>query len=170
MSSPVIDTAPAPAAPEASRVGDVLLRAWLTLGVVDALWACVLSLAYGRSIIQVWQVVASVAFGPAMTEGGLLSAGIGLAMHFVTAFIWAALFLAAYLRWAPLRRALATPAGIAGVSAVYGPLVWIVMSVGVIPLLTGVPAVLSLRWAIQLCGHVFFVGLPVVWSVERGSR
>lgn len=55
-----------------------------------------------------------------------------------------------------------TRRGPVAVGIVYGPLIWIVMSAFVIPLLTGDSLVISGRWAIQLVGHVFFVGLPVV--------
>ena len=172
MASPVTDptVTEGPPAPAPSRTGDILLRAWLTVGVVDALWACVFALVNGRSIEQLWKGVAAVPFGPAMMEGGAVVAGVGLLMHFVTAFTWSAVFLVAYTRWASLRRMLDAPAGIAGVSAVYGPLIWIVMSMGVIPVFTGSPGSFTLRWAIQLCGHVPFVGLPIVWSVVKGSR
>jgi hypothetical protein len=53
-------------------------------------------------------------------------------------------------------------------AVVYGPLIWIVMSAVVIPLLTGRPlATITGRWWIQLAGHVVFVGVPIVWSIWR---
>jgi hypothetical protein len=69
-----------------------------------------------------------------------------------------------------LRSVLDSPYGVLEVAAVYGPMIWIVMSVVVIPLLTRRPVAITGRWWIQLAGHVVFVGLPIVWSIWRGSR
>ena len=49
----------------------------------------------------------------------------------------------------------------------YGPCVWLVMSLVLIPLLRHLPPALTVRWWIQLVGHVPFVGVPIVWSVAR---
>jgi hypothetical protein len=65
---------------------------------------------------------------------------------------------------------LATWRGALAVAAVYGPLIWIVMSALVIPLQTGRPLTLTYRWWIQLAGHVVFVGLPIVASIGRDER
>jgi hypothetical protein len=69
---------------------------------------------------------------------------------------------------------LATWKGVLAVAAVYGPVIWIVMSAAVIPLLTGRPLDVTFRWWIQLAGHVTFVGLPIVgsiaWDERRRSR
>ena len=54
------------------------------------------------------------------------------------------------------------------VAAVFGPCVWIVMSLAVIPLLVHRPPSFTNRWFIQLIGHFPFVGLPIVWSIRGG--
>lgn len=36
-----------------------LLRAWVTVGIVDGLFACVLTMIYGRLVAQLWQGVAA---------------------------------------------------------------------------------------------------------------
>jgi hypothetical protein len=86
------------------------------------------------------------------------------------AFTWSAAFLALVASVPWLRRVLATRAGVLGIAAVYGPLIWIVMSAGVIPLLTGQPVAITYRWWIQLAGHVVFVGLPIVGSIAWDER
>jgi uncharacterized membrane protein YagU involved in acid resistance len=48
------------------------------------------------------------------------------------------------------------------VASVYGPCIWLVMSLLIIPVLTQRPPAISIRWWIQLAGHFPFVGLPVV--------
>jgi hypothetical protein len=60
-----------------------------------------------------------------------------------------------------------TKSGVAGVAAVYGPLVWLVMSLVVIPALTHRPTPIGFRWWVQLFGHIPFVGLPIVVSIAR---
>jgi uncharacterized membrane protein YagU involved in acid resistance len=51
------------------------------------------------------------------------------------------------------------------VAAVYGPFIWMVMSLVVIPVFTGRPPTLNARWWIQFVGHVPFVGIPIVASI-----
>lgn len=53
--------------------------------------------------------------------------------------------------------------------AVYGPAIWVVMSLVVIPFLTGRPPTVTYRWWIQLAGHAAFVGLPIVATIARGE-
>lgn len=144
-----------------------LVRAGLLCGVVDGLWAVALTLIYGRTVTGLFQGVAATAFGPAMLEGGVATALLGVGIHFGVAFGWSAVFLVLFLGWPRLRRILITPIGMVGVAAVYGPLIWVVMSAGLIPLLTGRPVTFSGRWWIQTAGHIVFVGLPIVWGIGR---
>jgi hypothetical protein len=53
---------------------------------------------------------------------------------------------------------------------VVGLLIWLVMSLIVIPVLTGAPATITGRWWVQLVGHVPFVGLPLVASLAPSRR
>jgi len=48
------------------------------------------------------------------------------------------------------------------IAAVYGPLIWLVMSLAVIPMLTHRPPAINLRWCVQFFGHIPFVALPIV--------
>jgi len=144
-----------------------LLHAGLLCGVVDGLWAVVLTWIYGRTFLQLWQGVASVPFGREVMDRGWTGALLGLAVHFGVAFGWSALFLALVLGSAWLRRVLATWRGVVAVAAVYGPAIWIVMSAVVIPFLIERPLTVTYRWWIQLAGHVVFVGLPIVGAISR---
>ncbi len=53
------------------------------------------------------------------------------------------------------------------VAAVYGPLVWLVMSFGMIPLFTHRHPTMTVRWWIKFIGHFPVVGLPIVVSASR---
>ena len=152
--------------PAVSRAAQ-LMRAGILCGVIDGLWAVVLTLVYGRTVLGLFQGIASTVFGPRMFEAGVPSALLGPAMHFAVAFTWSAVFLAQVARSPWLRRLLAKRKGVLAVAAVFGPVIWLVMSAGVIPLLTGRPVSITLRWWVQLVGHVVFVGLPIVGSIAR---
>jgi uncharacterized membrane protein YagU involved in acid resistance len=68
-----------------------------------------------------------------------------------------------------VRGLLASRYGIVKVAALYGPLVWLVMSLVVIPLLVHHAPTFNIRWWIQLVGHFPFVGLPIVASIAGSS-
>ena len=147
-----------------------LARAWPVIAVVDGLFATALSiLAYDSTATRLWQSVASTLLGPAAFEGGARTALVGLAMHAGVARLWSAVFVALYVLSPRLQRLVATPAGAVAAAAVYGPLVWIVMSFVVVPALTGRPPTVGARWWVQAAGHVVFVALPIVLMTRRGG-
>jgi hypothetical protein len=147
----------------------LFLRAWLTIAVVDFIFASCLSVfAYGSTFSRLWQGVASTVLGPSALQGGTRTVLVGLLLHVAVAFTWSAVFLALSTAWLRLRQFIATPAGILGVAAVYGPAIWCVMSLVVIPLATGRPPAITTRWWIQLVAHIPFVALPIVTVVGRG--
>ena len=147
-----------------------LARTGLLTALVDGLWACVLTLVYGSTITRLWQGVASVPLGRSALDGGTRTALAGVALHICVAFAWSAVFLFGVSRLALVKRLLASRYGVAKVAAVYGPLVWVTMSLVVIPLFTHRPPAFTIRWLIQLIGHAPFVGLPIVWSTTRRAR
>jgi len=140
-----------------------LVRAGLITGVVDGLFSSVLSvLAYHSSVARLWRGVAAVPFGGAALEGGAHFVALGVLLHFGVAFAWSAVFIAVAQRSMRLRSALASRFGVAKIAALYGPLIWLVMSLAVIPLFTQQATVITARWWIQLLGHIPFVGVPIV--------
>ncbi len=141
-----------------------LLRAGLLTGVIDGLWAIGLAMAYGRSIPRLWQGVAAVPFGERMLDGGAATVALGITLHFCVALGWSAVFLLLFTRWRWLDGVVESRSGRVKVAGVYGPLIWIVMSVLVIPAFTRTSPTVSYRWWIQLAGHMVFVGLPIVWG------
>lgn len=149
-----------------------LVRAGVITGISDALWAIVLQVfIYQRgSASRVWQGVASVLIGKAALDGGTATVVLGLVMHFFVAFTWSAIFLLLVIRSPRLRAILDSPYGVLRVAAVYGPLIWVVMSWMVIPIFVHHFAAMTINWWIQLAGHIAFVGLPLVWSIGSGSR
>lgn len=148
-----------------------LLLAGLLTGVIDGLFASVQSVFFnGSTVTRLFQGVASTLLGREALEGGTTTALIGVLMHFGVAFGWSAVFLLLAQRSAWIRRVLASRYGIVKVAAVYGPFIWMVMSLVVIPLLLQRPPTITPRWWIQLIGHFPFVGLPIVASIAGGLR
>jgi hypothetical protein len=147
-----------------------LVSAGLLTGVTDGLFSSVLSAAfYHSTATRLFQGVASVLLGPRAFDEGTRSAAIGLAMHFGVAFGWSTVFvLLASTTW--VRRMLRSRYGVVTVASVYGPFIWTVMSVVVIPLLVHRPPAINLRWWVQFVGHIPFVALPIVGVVSFGSQ
>jgi hypothetical protein len=107
--------------------------------------------------------------GPEAFNGGIRTVALGVLMHFGVAFAWSAVFLFLVLRlpWVPAL--LASPYGVVKVAALYGPLIWMVMSLAVIPILAHRPPAITYRWWIQWFGHIPFVGIPIVASSSSAA-
>jgi hypothetical protein len=145
-------------------------RAGVLTGVTDGLFSSVLSVAFYHSTVQrLFQGVASTLLGAEAFNGGTLTFAIGVLMHFGVAFGWSVVFLliAKRARW--IRRLLDSPYGVVKVASLYGPFIWMVMSLAVIPLLLQRPPAINIRWLVQLIGHIPFVGIPIVSSIGRGA-
>ena len=142
-----------------------LVRAGLLTALVDGTFSgCLAAFFYGSTVTRLFQGVASTLMGPRALEGGTHTAAIGVLMHVGVAFGWSALFLLLLMRLEWVQRVLASPHGVLKVAAVYGPCIWLVMSLVVIPTLTHRPPTITYRWWIQLLGHFPFVGLPIVFA------
>src|SRR5215470_3100661 len=147
-----------------------LLRAGLLTGVVDFLFSSVLVVVfYHSTVTRLWQGVASVPLGPEALTGGMTSAAIGVLLHFGVVFTWSAVFLFVVLRWPWVRSVLASPYGKAKVAALYGPLIWTLMSLAVIPVFTHRLPPIGFRWWVQFFGHIPFVAFPIVFGGLIGS-
>jgi hypothetical protein len=140
----------------------------LATAVVDGLFSSALSaFAYGSTILALWQGVGTTAFGPGAFGGGTLLAAAGLFVHFCVALTWSIVFLIAYENSAALRRIVSSPFGVIKVAAVYGPLIWVVMSMVVIRAASGRAPAITYRWWVQFFGHAIFVALPIVWGIRQ---
>jgi len=142
-----------------------LVRAGLLTALVDGTFSgCLAAFFYGSTVTRLFQGVASTLMGPRALEGGTHTAAIGVLMHIGVAFGWSAVFQFIVMRFGWIRRQLETPLGVVKVAAVYGPFVWLVMSLVVIPSLTHRPPAITYRWWVQLIGHFPFVGLPIAFA------
>jgi hypothetical protein len=143
----------------------ILLAGTLT-AIADGLFSSVLNVvAYHSTVARLFQGVAAVLLGQEALAGGTRTAAIGVLIHCGVALWWSAVFAFVAARWALLGNILRSGAGIVAIAAIYGPFVWMVMSLLVIPAFLHRPTTINARWWVQFVGHFPFVGLPVVASI-----
>ena len=159
--------APVPPALNAQQNVIALLSAGLLTTIIDGLFSSILVVAaYGSTVSRLFQGVAATVVGNSAANGGAAMTALGVLIHCGVAFGWSAIFIFGLLRWQPIRRVLASSYGVIKIAVVYGPFVWLVMSLIVIPLLSK-PVPITIRWWVQLAGHFPFVGIPIVASARR---
>lgn len=151
-------------------LASAVVPVWLVTAVWDFACATALSVfAYKSTAAKLWQGVAATALGRSAPPGAS-GVAAGLGVHLGVALFWSAVFVAAVRAWPALRRVLRTPGGALAVAAVYGPLIWLVMSLVVIPFATGRPPRFGFRWWVQVGAHIPFVTLPLVFMARRALR
>lgn len=141
---------------------------WLVTAAWDFLCATALTVfAYHGTAAHLWQGVASTILGPTAIDGGGKPIAIGILLHLAVSFTWSALFVAVARMSPAIRRLIATPSGALGVAAVYGPIIWLVMSLVLIPIAMGKPPRFGFRWWVQIFAHIPFVTIPLVFTARR---
>jgi hypothetical protein len=162
------DDRTAVAAPAAPTVFTAAVITWLVTAAWDFVCASLLGvLAYGSTFARFWQGVASVPLGARAFAMGARGVAAGLALHLFVAFVWSTVFVLLLSRAAALRRIAAGAGGALCLAVVYGPSIWLVMSLVVIPAATGRPPAFGFRWWVQVAAHVPFVTLPLVFTARR---
>jgi len=147
-----------------------LVLAGLLTGVVDGLFSSVLSaFFYNSTVRRLFQGVAATLLGNKAFDGGTPTAVVGVLMHFGVAFGWSAVFLFLVMRATWINDLLTSRSGVVKVASLYGPFIWLVMSLAIIPLLVHRPPAIGIRWWIQLVGHIPFVGIPIVACASYGG-
>lgn len=140
-----------------------ILWGGLTAGVLDLTAALVQSGLRGRSPVSLLQSIASGLLGADSFQGGAATAALGAALHFVIAFVAAAVYVAASrkLKWLVRRPVVC--------GLLYGVAVYLVMTFVVVPLsaapfkLGASPGALATGLAI----HMLCVGLPIALVARR---
>lgn len=135
----------------------------LLAGILDIVYAFVLSALRGGSSLGVLQSVASGVLGRGAYQGGWATGLLGLALHLAICVVAAAVFAVAVRQAAFVRRKLLA-CGLA-----FGVLVYLVMNFVVLPL-SAVPFKLKYPPEVLLQGfvsHALLVGLPIAWCLRR---
>jgi hypothetical protein len=139
------------------RIGLKLLSAGVLAGVLDIIFATLLTLARGRSPEHMLQAVASGLLGKSAFAAGMASAALGLACHLLISIAMAATFFAVGRRWKYALTHLDQSV------IAFGILSWALMQYVVVPL-SAAPFVLpntSVSIGTSLFSHILLVGLPI---------
>lgn len=128
----------------------------LTAGVLDITSAFINSGLRGRSPIWVLQSIASGLLGPDSFKEGLPSAALGLAIHFLVAFVACTVFVTASLKFKVLTRRVVV------CGLLYGVAVYLFMYLIVLPLTFHRSFVSPLSAVVTaVLIHMACVGLPI---------
>jgi len=153
-----------------------LLRQWIKTGVAVAVSDGLFASATGIWIkpyatpFRVFRGVASVLFGRGALEGGVPMALVGMLMHLCVALFWSGLFILALENSDKLRSAIQNAPGAILVAIVYGGLIWLVMSLIVIPTMVHRPPNITTKWWVQFLGHPLFVVTPMILLNRRARH
>ncbi len=139
-----------------------IVKAGLVAGTLDITAAIIVAFIKGYKPIVIFRYIASAVFGKAAAMTGWGMVAIGLLFHYLIAFIWAAIFYAAY----PLIRRLIKSPVVAGL--IYGIIVWVIMNLVVVPLTRinqapfKLPGVIREMAILMVC-----IGLPIAIIIDR---
>src|SRR4029078_6237605 len=141
-----------------------LIRSGLTVGVCDGLFASATGvfIAPYATPFRVFRGVASVVFGKEALNGGIPMALVGICMHFFTAFFWSLVFILIVRSSRATQKTIMAWPGALLVAAIYGPAIWLFMSLVFIPAMVHRDPTIGLKWWVQLIGHFPIVALPMV--------
>lgn len=134
----------------------------LLAGTLDLVFALVFwALKADVPALQILQGVVSGLLGPAAFQGGLSTAGFGLALHYGIALTMAIVYFLAVRRlpalWQRPVRA----------GSVYGLVLYMVMNQVVVPLSGAVPGSTDPTWiASSVAVHVVLIGIPIAVFVR----
>jgi hypothetical protein len=139
-----------------------IAMAGLACGSLDITAALVVYGSMGLKPLRLLQGVAAGVLGPKSFQGGVPTAVLGLALHFVIAFGAATVYFVASRNM----RILVDQAALFG--ALYGIVVYFFMNRIVVPLSGATKFPFSLKMMlIGVVIHIFCVGLPIALSVRH---
>ena len=149
---------------ERSRTFRAIASAGLIAGILDITSAFVIAGLKGVGSIRMLQGIASGLLGARSFEGGMATAGLGLAIHFLIAFTAASVFYAASRKLTLLTQHPVISGLLYGV-AVYLFMYWIVVPFAIVNARHSVS-----RDVTAVIVHMVLIGLPIALVVRRFSR
>jgi len=142
-----------------------IVSAGTICGIMDITAALVVYGTMGAKPLRLLQGIAGGVLGPRTYTGGIATALLGLALHFIIAFGAATVFFIA----SRALRFLIDHAVLSGV--LYGIAVYFFMQRVVIPLSHANRNPFSLKFmVIGVVIHIFCVGLPIALSIRKYAR
>src|SRR6266702_5353605 len=147
-----------------SRAFRAIASAGLIVRILNITSAFVIAEIKGTGTIRMLQRIASGFFGQRSFEGGMATAVLGLAIHFLIAFTAAAVFYAASRKFSSLTQ----HAVVSGL--LYGIAVYIFMYWIVVPLVFPNARHSISRDVTAVIIHIVLIGLPIALVVRRFSN
>jgi hypothetical protein len=147
-----------------SRALPTIASAGLIAGILDIISAFVITGIKGTGFIRMLQGIASGLLGQRSFEGGMATAGLGLAIHFLIAFTAAAVFYAASRKLSSLTQHVAVS------GLLYGIAVYIFMYWMVVPLAFPNARHSMSRDVTAVMIYIVLIGLPIALVVRRFSN
>lgn len=141
-----------------------IVLAWLIVGVLDITSAFVIATLKGTGSIRMLQGIASGLLGPRSFDGGLATAGLGLAIHFFIALVVVSVFYVASRKIKFLTRQPLLSGLVYGI-AVYLFMYWIVIRL-VFP--NAHPSLSRDVTAVII--HITLIGLPTALVIGHFSK
>ena len=141
-----------------------IVLAWLIVGVLDITSAFVIATLKGTGSIRMLQGIASGLLGPRSFDGGLATAGLGLAIHFFIALVVVSVFYVASRKINFLTRQPFLSGLVYGI-AVYLFMYWIVIRL-VFP--NAHPSLSRDVTAVII--HITLIGLPTALVIGHFSK
>ena len=138
--------------------------AGLIAGILDITSAFVIAELKGMGSIRMLQGIASGLLGPQSFEGGMATAGLGLAIHFLIAFTAASVFYVGSRHISFLTRH-AVASGL-----LYGIAIYVFMYWLVVPLVFAQARHSISRDVTAVIVHMLLIGLPIALVVRRFSQ
>jgi uncharacterized membrane protein YagU involved in acid resistance len=148
----------------ASRPGLInIVVAGLVAGALDIAYACLFwSIKANVSPLRILQSVAAGVLGDASYKGGMSSAALGFALHFLIAIAMAATYFVAAARF----QALVRRPFIFGF--LYGLCLYALMNYVVVPLSAAAPGSADPLWkGLSMLVHMLLVGVPIALLARR---
>ena len=147
-----------------SRAIRAIIAAGLVVGVLDISSALVIWLQRGVALLRGLQGIAAGLLGPKSYEGGIVTAGLGLALHFFVAFVVVSIFYLASQRIPFLTK----QPFVSGMF--YGIGVYIVMYWFVLPTAFSTFRHRFSNELLAVAVHISLIGLPTAFIMRRYSQ
>ena len=143
---------------------NAILVAWLIAGTLDVTTAIVVYslIMHKVTAIQIFQGIASGVYGKDSYSGGMTTAMVGLALHYLIAFTFTIFYFFLFPKITLLKKNWITS------GLVYGIFVWLVMNLGVIQLVFPNPR--PITWDSFLIGAgilMIMIGLPISFITNK---
>jgi uncharacterized membrane protein YagU involved in acid resistance len=150
----------------AARYAAALMAGGLVAGILDIGFALSFAAYNGTPPMRLLQIVGSGLWGKAAFDGGVQTAGWGLALHFALSLSWASVYLGLAWAWPSLARR----PNVSG--PLFGVFVFLAMRLVILPL-SAFPYPVTfkpLATILDLLSHMFLFGLPIALAVRMAAR